>query len=110
MPKEIITVYFKDAEIEIYESFKEIANGKISPTAVAAITEYTKKYNVSPINAEKSALDEKIASLLDLMNNSDYWNKVIPTLSEAQLKILESATHSLEIKASKQLHFGGIRN
>jgi hypothetical protein len=110
LPKEIITVYFKDADIEIYESFKETANGKISPTAVAAITEYVKKYNVNPINAEKSEIDEKITTQIDLINNSDYWNKIIPTLSEDQLKILESATHSLEIKASKQLHFGGVRN
>lgn len=110
MPKEICSVYFNGKDVEVYENIKEISNGKLSSTIVDACREYSKKYQVSPINKEKSEFDEKITTIIDLMNNSDYWNKVIPQLSEEQLKILESATHSLEIKASKQLHFGSIRN
>ena len=110
MPKEICSVYFNGKDIEVYENIKEISNGKLSSTIVDACREYSKKYQVSPINKEKSEFDEKITTIIDLMNNPDYWNKVIPQLSEEQLKIVESATHSLEIKASKQLHFGGIRN
>ena len=110
MPKEILTVYFKDKEIEIYERFCEIANGKKSPTAVKAIEELVQRYQVSPINSKKSEFNAKIEEEINLINNSDYWNKIIPQLSEEQLKILESATHSLEIKASKQLHFGSLRN
>jgi len=108
MPKEICSVYFND--MELYENLREISNGKLSATIVAACQEYVKKYQVSPINAEKSERDLKIDSLINTINNSDYWNKIIPTLSDEQLKILESATHSLEIKTSNMINFGKLRN
>ena len=108
MPKEICSVYFND--MELYENLREISNGKLSATIVAACQEYVKKYQVSPINAEKSERDLKIDSLINTINNSDYWNKIIPNLSDEQLKILESATHSLEIKTSNMINFGKLRN
>ena len=108
MPKEICSVYFND--LELYENIKEISNGKLSATIVAACQDYVKKYQISPINAEKSQRDDKIDSLINMMNNSDYWNKIIPTLTEQQLKILESAAHSLEIKSSNMINFGKLRN
>lgn len=110
MPKEICSVYFNGKEIEVYEQLREISNGKLSAAIVEAVKEYVKKYEVSPINAERSEINEKIDSLINVINNTDYWNKIIPNLNEEQLKMLESAAHSLEIKASNMLNFGKLRN
>ncbi len=105
----IISLNFNKKEESIFNDLKEIAGDKvISKFIKDVLVEFLEKYQINPALKERDAFNKNIELVIQKLNDSDYWTRAIQHLDDKNLRILESAVSSIQIKTSKKMNYGTV--
>jgi len=105
----IQSINFNSKEEIILEQLKEIAQGQtLSKFLKSILTEYVNKYNTNPVLAEKQNESAKLDGLLMVLNDSQFMNHSIQSMSEDELRIFENILFALNVKVSKKFKYGTV--
>ena len=105
----IISANFSD---RLEQHAKDFIENHSKDTPSTALRELViadnEKYAHNTILSNRVEESKKIESILSVVNDANFWNQTIKNLTPEKLRILESDTHSISQRCSKQLQHGTV--